>query len=355
MGAVAGLTTLVLGVSPCQCDKASLSSPGQVPPLLVTRPSSMDLLQSYADDSSSRSSHDGDQDNETNALSPSNSKITKDEDNVCCRDPSDQSTVLSRYHPSKRRRRGQVTVLDRDDQNVVVLPRLLFQRTQDHIRGNWAGHVYVVVQSRGHFEELYHHQAIDIWKDTLEQKMGWTGSMIRHAEWHLSLSKTFYLQHASILSFVKDLQEHLQYIPAAGRTARMVWKTLHVITNEERTRSFLTCPVVEQTTCTNAPATVGTQSSSNNNDNINRRKNTALQELIGVVDEILIKYGQPTYHDPPHYHVSLASIPDNILSPTDDSASIITTGIDHFTVIPIREVHCKFGTTQIYSFTLFNP
>jgi hypothetical protein len=222
----------------------------------------------------------------------------------------EKSTTLTR-----KRKRGQVTVLQQDEDDSP-----LFQRSQPPIRGNWVGHVFIVLQPLivKQLKEQQQ-QATASWKDQLEVS-GWTGRMQSHDVLHVSLSRPFYMQRGSIQSFVSALKERLQYV--ATGWLRLLCYNPTVLCNDEKTRSFLTWPV---------------------------DANPFLLTLVRHTNDVLSLYGEPPYYDPPLFHVSIASIP-GVVATTATNSSAEASPVE--VVVPVTEIQCTFGSIQSYSIPL---
>mmetsp|Transcript_10999 Transcript_10999/g.16067 ORF Transcript_10999/g.16067 Transcript_10999/m.16067 type:complete len:299 (+) Transcript_10999:80-976(+) len=240
----------------------------------------------------------------------------------------------------------------------------LFVRSVPHVRGNWAGHVFIdlkVYQSNADLQEAVtvsiRELANRLMVATRQRKQsagdgpsssssssvstttGGTSTLqllqpqtiVRHEDLHVSLSRPFFLQLASLESFVRDLQSELTHRPFA-LTVR--FKKHKILVNDERTRTFW-CWHVDTT--------------------------PPLLHLIESIDHIMSEYRQPTYYDPPSFHVSVASVAGNMAmegygmkdsatendSDDDDDDDCVTT-------ILVRAISCTFGTTKEFSIPLRN-
>ena len=112
-----------------------------------------------------------------------------------------------------------------------------------------------------------------------EQKRGERGQ-------HLSLSRTVYLRSHHIEPFVADLRTALSWARAFTVRfggGREEGRGGGLLVNDERTRSFLTVPVVEG-------------------------GEERLIRLVKSVDEVLKRYRQPVYYKEPLFHLSVASV-----------------------------------------------
>jgi hypothetical protein len=268
---------------------------------------------------------------------------------------------------------GQVTLVSagsnqqqqHTDRSTAAVSPAAFTRSQPHIRGNWAGHVFIHVhantsncKARPSVQKINHasslrslsDQAVHQWKDKLETANGFVtdgGVLAVHELIHISLSRTLYLQQGNIASFIQQLSERLQFVEPGW--VALANSTNKILVNDDRTRSFLTWPV--QTT----------------------RPVLFLETLVEHVNAVLTRYQQPTYYDPPLFHVSLASIPGVVV--LDSTATTTTTNrlndpkmrtgissdgssprqrttiLHHFYV---KEIHCTFGSTHSFSIPLWD-
>jgi hypothetical protein len=322
----------------------------------------MDLLHHY--DSSS------DSDDETQAGDCGGAGDSATEKRSACT----TSTTDTGTTEANKKRKGSVTIVSNRD----LASQSLFVRAQPHVRGNWAGHIYVSIPiqvpedaSSSNTSNSPWQSAVDesvaTFRDDLE-RAGFSGTLVHHDHFHLSLSRNFYLQVASIDSFVEKLTARLSMCPAT--TVRILANNSdsnnNILVNDEKTRSFWTWSV---------------------------QANAALLHIVQSVNAVLESYNQPAYYDPPSFHVSLASFAtaDTTATTTDttaDTADTATATADttanaatdtavmdqHLQVqrmqrratntgkketqcrwfpLAIREIQCTFGTTKSYTIPLF--
>jgi Uncharacterised conserved protein len=199
--------------------------------------------------------------------------------------------------------------------HVEIVTNFTFTRSEPHVRGNWAGHVFVRVQSRGIIEGAS--SAVLRFGELLERG-GYSCVLCRHESHHLSLSRPFYLQEASIESFVYILRDRLQYQQAFSLK---VSNQGLCFVNEDRNRTFWALPV---------------------------ETSDDLLATVHAVDEALQHFNQPTYYDPPSFHVSVASVPLLVtdLSTLKDSQCRGTNQQS------VRSICCSFGTTKVIDIPL---
>jgi hypothetical protein len=159
---------------------------------------------------------------------------------------------------------------------------------------------------------------------------GKTSSIVEHEELHVSLSKEFSLQISQLSELVSpNVDPTRLYVSTENE---------FLLHNEERTRCFWCWKI--------APTSSPT-----------------LLHLIQLVDSLLQKYNQPTYYQPPTFHVSVASYPgriemgENNNDDDDDEdddeddadssvASSSSSSSSSRAVILVDHIKCTFGTTK---------
>lgn len=214
-------------------------------------------------------------------------------------------------HQGVKRRRGCVKNLSADD-----VPSDIFERIVPHVRGNWAGHVFCSLMENDREGEWKQHAevAIERFRIALEES-GWSGTVVSHGQLHVSLSRPFFLQLASIESFQRELQDALSH----ERDFVLQMDEELILSNDEGTRSFFGWKLT---------------------------RNPALNRIVGQIDAVMLKYKQQVYYDPPIFHVSLASVQgklfDNVLGNLEE------TGDDEIpeSLVRARKISCTFGTTK---------
>ena len=185
---------------------------------------------------------------------------------------------------------------------------------------------------------------------------------------HMSLSRPFYLQEQSMPSFLADLKKILAVkvpnpisvrIPITFTNNNISFTALDMVTssaiihnaeilsNEEKTRSFLTIPLhtVEMVSSRSQTGT----------------PNVGIPYIVSIIDSIMVKYGHDAYYQDPRYHISIASwhYCEEILEKWQDhcqqcNRSMISGGEegvsactpDSLLTIAVRGMHCDFGTIE---------
>jgi 2'-5' RNA ligase len=225
-------------------------------------------------------------------------------------------------HPNKKPKLGSVDiVLSSEAPNIFV-------RSVPHRRGHWSGHVLVPITC---FAETSIRKSVVKFQRRLE-KQGYSGTVIQHAHFHLSLSMYFSLQLTFVDSFVQQLTKRLNQ----ERSTRLyINKRAGVLVNDEKTRSFWGWKI---------------------------QPNNILKRMVQHVDDVLKNYSQPPYYDPPIFHVSLASFAGNLEdfehTYNEEPASSEEESEDDDETdccIQVDQVHCKFGTTKNYIIDLQPP
>jgi hypothetical protein len=188
--------------------------------------------------------------------------------------------------------------------------------------------------------------------------------LVQHEALHLSLSRPFSLHLNFVESFVQqlsnkvvlELQQQQQHQQRGGKlgqtplTNRIGSSTvlavdtsnIILLVNDEQTRSFFSWTI---------------------------RPMVALLRLVQDVDAVLKQYQQPTYYDPPTFHVSFASMVGNVqeewknnhynneteeVDEEDDKDDESGNESDTFSeppdvmYLPLNQLECTFGTTKKY-------
>jgi U6 snRNA phosphodiesterase len=207
------------------------------------------------------------------------------------------------------------TAAQGDVGRVEIVTNFTFTRAEPHVRGNWAGHVFVRVESREALEGAS--SAVLRFRDLLEGD-GYSCVLCKHEHYHLSLSRPFYLQEASIESFVSILHDRLHYQQAF--TLKVLNRGL-CFANESRNRTFWALPV---------------------------ETSDDLLSTVQAVDEALKHFNQPTYYNPPSFHVSVASVP---LLVTEERILTEPQGLGS-NQQAVHSISCTFGTTKTFEISL---
>jgi hypothetical protein len=212
----------------------------------------------------------------------------------------------------KRRRRGCVEVVSIQD----ISPDT-FDRSLPHVRGNWAGHIFAPLT-----EDLSEQveASIESFRKALELS-GWSGKVVAQTGLHVSFSRPFFLQVASIESFQRELRAALSYERAL---ATKVIKPI-VLSNDEGTRSFFGWKL---------------------------DTNPGLVRLVREIDAVMIKYKQKQYYNPPIFHISLASIHGEVPAKITSLLDPLVEDQDFESLLHLRQLSCTFGTTKRFEIAL---
>mmetsp|Transcript_16635 Transcript_16635/g.19267 ORF Transcript_16635/g.19267 Transcript_16635/m.19267 type:complete len:422 (-) Transcript_16635:31-1296(-) len=186
---------------------------------------------------------------------------------------------------------------------------------------------------------------------------------------HISLSKQFYLQQQSVQPFLNDLERRLRVIPKPLTiqfdTASISNTNFEILVNDDKTRSFLTIPVLYDDVSMYNHAHLCNSSS-------------PLHDLVNVINDLMIKYGLESYYSEPKFHCSVASwkgcydwITTDITT-TDDTTKnndlndkigyhddnatekyVVekSQSQQHIATFLVNGIHCKFGTVKSHFIT----
>lgn len=271
----------------------------------------MDLLHRYDSDEDSSNAKDKltARNNSPRAGSPSPASASDSHQSAFCsseRQTASSTAIEANIQPSvKRSRTGRVTIVS----------ECTFIRAEPHVRGNWAAHVFLAASFKGVLRQVT--DSIVKFRGLLE-RTGYSGSLMRHETFHLSLSRPFFLQEANIDSFVCSLRDRLQFQSSFSLSVNLQGRCF---VNDERTRSFWAWPV---------------------------QPTDDLLSTVKHVDEVLKRYDQPLYYDPPRFHISIASVPVTVVNPQELEEKECH-GLVHLNVSAIT---CIFGTTKISTIPL---
>jgi len=287
----------------------------------------MDLLSDGSVSDSSLEIRTKDNDNDDN---------DNDNDDTECQEEKEEEAINK--NPRKRIRKGLVTIISSEE-----APTDLFQRSVPHRRGHWSGHIFIpltlnIPTIRAMRHSIHHFQ-------TLLETQGYSGTVVQHSIYHISLSKYFSLQ----LHFIEPFVQKLRLLLSMEYISRIFFhpqqqQSPHILLNDDKTRSFWSWKVYPD---------------------------THLKKLVSHIDSILNEYDQPTYYEPPIFHTSLASFngnlenfssfpsPPTINDPTTESDDdnvdedkSDSDDADSSSVIVVNQVVCQFGTTKSYTINL---
>lgn len=272
----------------------------------------MDLLQLIGSSSESED-EDSDNQNAENGDNKSNKGRKREEE---------ESKEENR---GKKKKQASITILA-----ASKAPSYLFKRTISHRQGHWAGHIMIPVKS---FSPSFICGSIQEFQHKL-QHHGYSGIVVEHDETHLSLSKHFSLQISNLEPFVRHLKKRLE----KERPTKLYVNTSgNILVNDERTRSFW---------------------------GWNVQANTGLRRILSHIDSVLQQYNQPPYYENPIFHISLASIAENVghlnnsnIEMPDQSESDSTHTSDdecyaNDNTIVVDRVVCKFGNKKTFEIML---
>lgn len=200
--------------------------------------------------------------------------------------------------------RGSVTI-------VSIHEAPPFERRVPHIPGNWSGHVFSELDGGDWNEQT----SVEQFRVALE-RAGWSGTVVAHTGLHISLSRPFFLQLASIASFQKELVDNLRH----ERSLVVKVQEHTILENDEGTRSFFVWKLFDH---------------------------PGLQAIVTCIDDAMRKYKQPEYYHPPTFHVSLASIKGKV---PNEAVMRQIRFYDQkeacHALINLSTITCTFGTTK---------
>jgi hypothetical protein len=293
----------------------------------------MDLLSGSSED-------EEDQEGSTHIIggSASNSMLAT----AAAADGSNTDSHTSSSNNKKTKRRvGEVFLISCADYATTTdnhaqaqkYPSLV--RSQPHIRGNWAVHVYIKLSdhplmNHPHPPDMYF-QDIAL---ALERDTTYCGPLLLHdKDLHLSLlRRPFYLQLASIDGFVQKLTQLCQF--EHDFMMHIMSSQLVPLTNDDGTRTFFALPVVAS---------------------------DSLKRLRQHVRTVLSRYQPVSDKDDEFlFHVSVASIlPPTAYASSNDNGNkdrnsqTLTLQLPQLRLPPmimppitIHEIHVRFGTTK---------
>ncbi|KAI8144110.1 U6 snRNA phosphodiesterase Usb1 [Fennellomyces sp. T-0311] len=142
-------------------------------------------------------------------------------------------------------------------------------RTKPHIENNWATHVYVEVPASGGIKQIVG-PLISDQIHSLVQEGDDEGLL------HISLSRAVFLKEHQLDSFAQSIREHVTQVGGF----RITFAQVSVLTNDEKTRSFITVEV-----------------------------GAGYSELLSIlksVDAVMEKFKRPVFYKPPRFHASVA-------------------------------------------------
>jgi Uncharacterised conserved protein len=243
-----------------------------------------------------------------------------------------------------------------------------FERTIPHIRGYWAGHVFFRLikpssntneddtdddDTDNDSDKQDHHskrrklsttttrmttnirtEAPTVDSITMQQvrlaleHSGWSGTLLEHADWHVSLTRPFMLPLAFVESYLQDIQTIVSH--ERMFVLRLHTRDIRILTNDEGTRTFLVW------NCSNT---------------------ATLTRLVRQIDSVMQKkYNLQPYYQSPIFHVSFASFRG--LAPASLATNLLINHVQELgdipndMLFPCRNISCTFGTTKKVDFTL---
>lgn len=139
-------------------------------------------------------------------------------------------------------------------------------RSFAHVPGNWASYIHFNFDLNG---------IADILEKFVFKANDLNINLVLMKNFHLSVSKTFVLQHHLIESFRNDLEKNCQMM----NPVECFSSKLDILVNDEKTRSFIVFQV--------------------------EHDNNFLSLMTKNVDKTLKDYKLPVYYDDPKFHISV--------------------------------------------------
>lgn len=220
----------------------------------------------------------------------------------------------------------------------------VFSRNVPHTIGNWATHIYLDLDATARWAEdeddrdgevkdeepQEFMQCRERWirrlADHLRAQNAAVPALVLHDNWHVSLSKTFYLQNYNIESFVEGLRQAL----ASCKTDLTLRVDAHptvvlsnamdlLSTDDQQCRTFWCA-----------------------------RVHPPISQVVALIDGVLKGWNLPPFYNPPLFHTSWASAPGDwttIAPPVLPRESYVFT---------VRQVTCRIGD-KIFRIPLVAP
>ncbi|GKY96265.1 hypothetical protein MPSEU_000586000 [Mayamaea pseudoterrestris] len=222
-----------------------------------------------------------------------------------------------------RRRRGKVTLMSEADADFTMI------RNQPHVRGNWAGHVYLQASALNSIRDAVLHDL-----QTQLQQAGYSGSLLVHQDLHVSLHRqSFYLQLASIECFVQSLQERFQHECAATVCTPLTANLLQ-LRNESNTRVFYA---------------VALQAS-----HALERFHSHVANILERYHPMQLQHSSKTKEGEPFlFHASIASLPIQTSHSNVEANAPPTVSVSvPRAMFRVESIFVRFGTTKHYEICL---
>eukprot|EP00977_Amphora_coffeiformis_P006025 scaffold1294_cov167-Amphora_coffeaeformis.AAC.6 len=209
----------------------------------------------------------------------------------------------------------------------------VFARNVPHTVGNWATHIYLDLDAsarQGQANDENDDNSDDEHpKECIQCRERWirrlgdhlrghhvaVPALVLHDNWHVSLSKTFYLQNYNIESFIDALRKALAPCKAE-LTLRVDAHPTVVLSNamdlssaqDQPCRTFWCAQV-----------------------------HPPVSHLVALIDGVLKAWNLPPFYDPPLFHTSWAS------APGDWTASVPPVLPQESLLFSVRQVTCRIG------------
>ncbi|KAI9497318.1 U6 snRNA phosphodiesterase Usb1 [Zychaea mexicana] len=150
------------------------------------------------------------------------------------------------------------------------------KRTKPHTANSWATHVYVQVPVTEEVKQIVGPTITDDIHSMIQQE---EDEML-----HVSLSRCVFLKEHQLDTFAQNIRDSI-----AQSSFCITFADVSVLTNDEKTRSFVTVEV----------------GAGYNEADVTQNANQ-LQSLLRAVDKVMEKFGQPVFYKPARFHASIA-------------------------------------------------
>ena len=208
--------------------------------------------------------------------------------------------------------------------------RTFLHRSQPHVRGWWAVHVYLNVDyDSSRLGQIQDDMIQAICRSQLQQDPNYLGPVLKHDDWHVSLHRRVaYVPSASVASIVTALTDRFQHETPVVVTTRSNPALLLALANDSQTRVFYALPL---------------------------QPNETLVRWHSHVATVLAQYSSVTTINPQQqdddndflWHVSLASVP----KPTTARLAPVSMAVPKATW-RVTAIQVRLGSTQTHSIDL---
>lgn len=186
-----------------------------------------------------------------------------------------------------------------------------------HVLGGWSGHVYLKV-SENRANQL--RRVAEICRDEIINNKGLALGLEKVQiveDFHITLTRPFYLQHHQISGFVAELERQMA---GTGASAVGFKPALATYLNERRDRTFVALDVDQG--------------------------REYVQEVLDTVDRVMDKFGQRQFFSHPQFHVSLVMVDKGIERKGRIRLGDEALLIQSMSAADVHSLACIFGNQQ---------